>query len=53
MPLWRELAVTSSFRRGSAMLNLIKGALILGFTLTGKELVGLNEPNPNYETGYR
>jgi hypothetical protein len=43
MPLWRELAVTSGFLRESAMLNVIKGTLIVGFALRGKKLVSLKE----------
>jgi hypothetical protein len=53
MPLWRELAVTSSFRRGSAMLNVIKEALSLAFAVMEKELLELSELNPNCETGCR
>ena len=52
MPLWRELAVGSSPRPGSAMPNVIK-ALTLAFALREKEPMNLSERNPNRETGCR
>jgi hypothetical protein len=44
MPLWRDLAVRSSFRRESAMPNVITEGLIPAFAVMETELLDLGQP---------